>query len=140
MEPPASKKAKQDDSYIPTQPVENGNGTSNVSLIFSLTEEKGKLIKSLRPFEVSPPPLVSVGSVTFALSLRRVASSVTDTPLSHLLSCTSYLYPPLTPHTFPPLTLTPSSPLTPPLILPGAGYQHDSPGVPPLQEQSRKGV
>ena len=55
MDPPASKKAKHD-SYIPTQqPVENGDGTAKISLIFSLTEEKGKLIKSLKPFEVSLP-------------------------------------------------------------------------------------
>ena len=56
MDPPASKKAKSEEgSYIPTQQsVENGDGTSSVSLIFSLTEEQGKLIKSLKPFEVRP--------------------------------------------------------------------------------------
>lgn len=57
MDAPACKKAKvgeNGDSYIPTQQAScNGDGTSNVSLIFSLQEEQGKLVKSLAPFEAS---------------------------------------------------------------------------------------
>lgn len=57
MDGPACKKAKvseNGDSYIPTQQSQdNGDGTSNLSLIFSLKEEQGKLIKSLAPFEAS---------------------------------------------------------------------------------------
>ena len=53
---PSAKKAKMEngDSYIPTQKSEaNGDGTNNLSLIFSLQEQQGQLVKSLGPFEVS---------------------------------------------------------------------------------------
>ncbi len=52
---PAKKKVKMDngDSYIPTLEESNGDGTCNVSLIFSLKEQKGELIRSLKPFEVT---------------------------------------------------------------------------------------
>lgn len=47
-EPPSPKKPKMDmqDSYIPT---EDGDSTS---VIFSLKEEKGALVRALKPFEV----------------------------------------------------------------------------------------
>ena len=45
--PPAEKKPKLD-SYIPTQE----DGGTNVSIIFSLKEEKGALARALKPFEV----------------------------------------------------------------------------------------
>jgi prephenate dehydratase len=51
---PAAKKGKMEngDSYIPTQSEKNGDGTSNLSLIFSLQEQQGELVKSLNPFQV----------------------------------------------------------------------------------------
>lgn len=57
MDGPASKKAKAEngDCYIPIQlSGANGDGTHDLSLIFSLQEERGKLVKSLVPFQVSP--------------------------------------------------------------------------------------
>lgn len=51
---PSAKKGKMEngDSYIPTQKSEsNGDGTSNLSLIFSLQEQQGQLVKSLAPFQ-----------------------------------------------------------------------------------------
>ena len=59
---PASKKGKMEngDSYIPTQCDSNGDGTSNLSLIFSLLEQQGELVKSLGPFQVRNVWLVVV--------------------------------------------------------------------------------
>ena len=71
VDPPSAKKAKMDtgDAYVPVQESDgNGDGTSNYSLIFSLGEKKGELVKSLQPFQVkcvvnfyetspTPPPL-----------------------------------------------------------------------------------
>ena len=57
QEGPAEKKARLDngdkDAYIPLpKEKENGDGTSTLSLIFSLQEQPGTLAKALRPFEV----------------------------------------------------------------------------------------
>ena len=56
MDGPASKKLKTDngDSYIPIQQDgSNGDGTTNLSLVFSIKERKGELVRSLKPFEVA---------------------------------------------------------------------------------------
>lgn len=55
MDAPANKKAKManGDSYIPTQQESsNSDGTSNLSLIFSLKEQQGELARALVPFQV----------------------------------------------------------------------------------------
>lgn len=53
-EPKRHKGDNGDSNYIPTQPSQqNGNNTGNASLIFSIHEQQGELIKSLKPFEVS---------------------------------------------------------------------------------------
>ena len=53
-EVPVAKKAKLDmdepKAYIPTQGQKDGE--PNLSVIFSLKEEKGALVRALKPFEV----------------------------------------------------------------------------------------
>ena len=56
MDPPAAKKSKVDvengdNSYIPVQPP-SAEASANLSLIFSLKDEQGSLLKSLKPFQV----------------------------------------------------------------------------------------
>ena len=54
MDPPAQKKSKMDtgdDSYIPV-PAPSAENSSNLSLMFSLREEKGSLLNALKPFQV----------------------------------------------------------------------------------------
>nr|CAA76184.1 phenylalanine hydroxylase [Geodia cydonium] len=54
IEPPATKKSKMDSngeaSYIPVQ-TPTGENSANLSLIFSLKDEQGSLVTSLKPFQ-----------------------------------------------------------------------------------------
>ena len=61
MEPPVSKKAKMadpsekmvEDAYVPMA-TDNGDGaTTKISLLFSLGDRKGELVKALQPFQVT---------------------------------------------------------------------------------------
>ena len=51
--PAKKQRLDSSDAYVPVQEGSgNGDGTSNYSLIFSLKEKKGELLKSLQPFQV----------------------------------------------------------------------------------------
>lgn len=56
MDPPVEKKSKLDSdaSYIPVQ--NQSEGSSNLSLIFSLKDRQGALVEALKPFQVSRAP------------------------------------------------------------------------------------